>query len=60
MFVFMLFPMTPGVEHNNDKNDKAQREENYHPGPTFPDLLNATRKLGPIHVSERYTFDVEK
>ena len=56
----MLFPMTPGVEHNNDKNDKAQREENYHPGPTFPDLLNATRKLGPIHVSERYTFDVEK
>jgi hypothetical protein len=56
VLVFVLLSVPPGVDDNDHEDQEAYAEEDYHPGPTFPNLLYATRKLGPIHVIKQYTF----
>ena len=60
MFVLDSLFVPAGIKHNNHEDHEAQSQENNHPGPIFPDLLNAIRKLGPIHVPARYTAPEEK
>jgi hypothetical protein len=60
MFAFGAFLVPARVEHNDHEDHEAQTQEHDHPGPIFPDLLNAIRKLGPIHASARYTASGEK
>ena len=55
MLVLLFLPMPLGVNHDDDKNHEAYREKNKYAGLTFPNLLYATRKLGPIHVEAQYT-----
>ena len=50
MLALVLSPLSAGVEHDDDEDNEAQCEENDHGGLIFPNLLYATRKLGPIHV----------
>jgi hypothetical protein len=55
MFVLDALFVRTGIDYNNHEDHEAQSQENNDPGPVFPDLLNATRKLGPIHVVAPYT-----
>jgi hypothetical protein len=59
LFLDALF-VPPNVEHNNDEDDKAERQEHNYPRPIFPDLLNTISKLGPIHEAARYTSGRQK
>ena len=54
MLALVLSPLSAGVEHDDDEDYEAQCEEHHYGGLIFPNLLYATRKLGPIHVC----FDV--
>jgi hypothetical protein len=60
VFVFMLLTVPPCVDDDDHEDYEADTQENNHPGPTFPNLLYATRKLGPIHVIGQYTFTGKK
>lgn len=42
--------MTPGIHHDENKNQEAYSEEHDDPGPAFPNLFYSRGKLGPIHV----------
>ena len=55
MLAFVFLALPSGIENHNDKNQKSQSDENDHAGPGFPNLLYATRKLGPIHFIRSYT-----
>jgi hypothetical protein len=60
MFVLSPLFVPAGIEHNNHEDEETQPNEDNHPGPVFPDLLNAIRKLGPIHAAARYTASAKK
>ncbi len=60
MLAFVLLTVAPGIDHDEDKDQKSNSEENQYPGTIFPNLLNSIRKLGPIHVSGPYTASNEK
>jgi hypothetical protein len=45
----------PGINHQENKNEKSQHEENYGPGLGFPELLHCPGELGDIHSLSRYT-----
>jgi len=55
MFIFGALPVCAGIQNDNDKYYKTQSQEHEDARLIFPDLLNAARQLGPIHVLERYT-----
>ena len=56
----MFLPMAPGIDHDEEKDEEADSEKYHYRGTIFPNLLNSIRKLGPIHVPERYTADNKK
>jgi hypothetical protein len=55
MFIFVFLAMAPGIDHDEEEDEEADSEKYHHHGTIFPYLLNSIRKLGPIHVSRRYT-----
>jgi hypothetical protein len=60
MLVPMLLPMPPGIQHDDDEDHETQSDKHDHPGSVCPDLLDAIRKLGPIHRLGRYTVFSKK
>ena len=60
MLALVFFALSPRIKYHDDKNNEGQSDENNHAGLGFPNLLNATRKLGPIHVSKGYTIRLSK
>jgi hypothetical protein len=56
MLVFVFLTVPTGVYDDYHEYYKPKSQENHHAGLTFPNLLYATRKRGPIHVIEQYTF----
>src|SRR4051812_39665704 len=60
MLVFALLPLPPRIQHNDDEHHKAEAKKDNDAGLTFPDLLDSTCKLGPIHTMGRYTSRGEK
>jgi hypothetical protein len=56
MFVFVFLPVPTGVDDDYHEDYEPKSQENYHAGLTFPNLLYAIRKLGPIHVIKPYPF----
>lgn len=60
MLVFVFLAVPTGVDDDYNEDYEPQCQENNHAGLTFPNLLYAIRKLGPIHVIEQYTFTGRK
>jgi hypothetical protein len=50
MPVFVPLPVFARIENDKDKYKKTQRQQDDYAGLVLPNLLNAIRKLGPIHA----------
>jgi len=60
MFALGAFPVRAGIQNDDHKYYKTQTQKHENSGLVFPDLFNAARQLGPIHVSAPYTSAFEK
>jgi hypothetical protein len=60
MLAFMLLPMTPRIDYNEDEDHKTQSDEHNDSRIIIPDLFHSARQLGPIHCAPPYTSAWQK